>query len=228
MSPSNSLSPDWRWVGDELRINLNLELRHELELRNSGFSKGDYTLYFNRKFNTYLNNYTASVSPDRLLVSVLKLEDIYSSSTPVDFTLYKPANQTCSNSYSASQTSCQFFEVLETSDIYKLMSSGYTKLVVKAMTGNNCLNCNSSGIPKTVLPAQKAFASTQLFGPTKTETIMRAGLTSVDSTTENYLRTYFVLPSRADITTLQAYSTSTNPAADLYVPWVRPTSASYV
>ena len=228
---STTSTPDWRMVGDELRVNMGLELRHELDLRNSGSSKGDYTLYFKRKFNTYLNNDSsvASVQPDRLLVSILKMEDVYTSSTPVDFTLYKPSSQTCSGQYSASATTCQDLDVLESSDIFKLMSSHVSKIVVKAMTGNNCVNCNSSGIPKTILPGQKAFSTAQLLGPTNTETNMRnTGLATVDTTTENYIRSYFVLPSRADISTLQAFSVSTNPATNLSVNWVRPTSSSYV
>jgi hypothetical protein len=228
---STTSTPDWRMVGDELRVNMGLELRHELNLRNSGSSKGDYTLYFNRKFNTYLNDDSSvvSIQPDRLLVSILKMEDVYTSSTPVDFTLYKPSSQTCSSQYSASATTCSDVDVLESSDIYKLMSTSATKIVVKAMTGNNCLNCNSSGIPKTILPGQKAYSSAQLFGPTNTETIMRgAGLATVDAATENYIRTYYALPSRADISTLQAFSVSTNPTTNLTVNWVRPTSSSYV
>ena len=228
---STTGTPDWRMVGDEMRVDMGLELRHELRLRNSGSSKGDYTLYFNRKFNTYLNNDSSviSVQPDRLLVSILKMEDIYTSSTPVDFTLYKPSSQTCSGQYSASATTCQDLDVLESSDIFKLMSSNVSKIVVKAMTGNNCVNCNSSGIPKSMLPGQKAFSTAQLLGPTNTEAVMRSsGLATVDSATENYIRTYFALPSRADITSLQAFSVSTNPATDLSVNWVRPTSSSYV
>jgi hypothetical protein len=200
-----------------------MELRHNLYLRNQSAQSSNYTLRFKRELSTNLNNYTTIDLPDRLLVSVLKLEDIYTTNTPVHFTLYKPSSQTCSTKYSSSPTSCQSLEVLETSDMYRIMYGGYTKFVVKAMSGDTCVNCNSSNLPKTILPTQKAYSSTQLFGPTNTETTMRAGLASMDTTTENYLRTYFALPSRADLNTLQAYSLSNNPAANLSISWVRPT-----
>jgi hypothetical protein len=231
---STTSTPSWKMAGDELRVNMGLELRHELDMRSSLWdadpSKPTFT--FSRRLNTWVDrdDFNASVAPAVLEIHILKLEDSFNPSRTPDFYLYKPddlATSNC-NAYTTSKSNCSDITVDEGTALYERMSANQTKFVIKATDskGGACLNCTSDGTPKTVLPAEKAVSVKTMFGPSAVEATLKAGVKDLGKDAEKYVRTYFAAPSEVEIGKLFDYFYSAAPANDLPVSWVRPTISS--
>jgi len=229
---STNSTPNWKMAGDELRVNMGLELRHDLEMRSSLWDPDPRkpTFKFSRRLNTWVERegYDASVAPAVLEIHILKVEEKFDAKRIPDFTLYKPANISNCNAYSTSKTACVDINVDEGSSLYERMSANQTKFVIKATdaTGSTCLNCTADGTPKTILPAQKAMSVKSMFGPSAVEATLKAGVKDLGLDAEKYARTYFPAPSSEEISKLFDYFYSSAPANDLPVSWIRPTISS--
>jgi hypothetical protein len=230
---STTSTPNWKMMGDELRVHMGIELRHELRMHSSlwDVDPSKPTFEFGRKFNTWVDTseYDASTAPAVLEVHVLKLEESYSNTRTPDFYLHKPTGSTAScNKYTVSKTSCDDIFVDEGTALYERMASNQTKFIIKATDSVNgaCVNCLTDGTPKTVIPAQRAYSVKTMFGPAAVEATLKKGVKDLGSDTEKYIRTYFAAPSSAEISKLYDYIYSASPAADLSLSWLRPTISS--
>jgi hypothetical protein len=229
---STNSTPSWKMAGDELTVNMGLEIRHELEALSSArdADPGTVTFRFSRRLNTWVDksDYVSSVSPSVLEIYILKLEEKFDATRVPDFTLYKPADSSSCNAYTTSKNVCSDILVDEGTALYERMSANQTKFIIKATntTGGTCLNCTADGTPKTIVPAGKAMSVKSVFGPTAIEATLKAGVKDLGLDAEKYARTYFAAPSKEEISKLFNYLYATTPSNDLPVSWIRPTIAS--
>lgn len=226
-----SSNPSWKMMGDELPVGISIDLRHTLSTRNNAYASDPtaFISYFSRRINSWVNTdfYTDSLAPKKLLVSVLRLEDKYTSNTPVDFTLYKPADVKTCTMYSSEQNNCTNFIVNEDTALFERMSSNQTKFVIKALDNNDaCMNCDANGIPKTITPANRAYSVAKLFGGEYTESTLKNGITKLSEKAKSAARVYFAAPSDTSIDQFINNAINKTFSNDLTLSWARPTLSS--